>query len=426
MNRRPLLWGFYFIGLVSVLYEPIRTSLHNLGQGVGGVGGVGGLTNQWGPVANCTTTVGGASAPWCFQPGWLGYTPFAGVMLALLTAPLVAASLASHFTSCASDSRVPAPRSDEGTTSVLLLVWFSASTLWFTVPLAAYLASPFFQTDVWHVICAVAICAAFPLSWHLSFVAIPASAAPFLVPILRVPHSMLKVLHVRVAWATVGWAALHALGEVVYLLSQKSFASSLSLTGPDASWDDSLLFIFGLVTALTFIAHAALAALRKNPAIKSTFRRNHRVLAAFLLLSASAHWWPFVFFLLPAIACTATGFAAPTSFNPSEGPSGAQLALASAVVAAVLGLTIVWALRQEFMLKHPGNVHTPFLFPPTCVGLSFAFAYAAAKAAFRISKRREADGCRSDAIAVDDDDADSVELAPLMKDGGKPVALRYE
>ena len=78
---------------VSVVYEPLRwlcTDLRpSLDDDLGGVGGVGGLANMLNPHANCTTTAGGADAPYCFRPGLLlGFTPFALVVLAALVLPL--------------------------------------------------------------------------------------------------------------------------------------------------------------------------------------------------------------------------------------------------------------------------------------------------------------------------------------------------
>ena len=52
----PLYWGIGALGLLSVLFEPLREALWELGEAVGGVGGVGGLTNQYGPTPTCNTT----------------------------------------------------------------------------------------------------------------------------------------------------------------------------------------------------------------------------------------------------------------------------------------------------------------------------------------------------------------------------------
>ena len=422
MTLPSLVTGIYMTALVSILYEPVRTSLHQLGQDVGGVGGVGGLTNQWGPSANCTTTLGGTSAPWCFQPGWLGFTPFAAVILTLCTAPLALSAFATHCDVLRRDDKqVQPPRNhmfdsspDVGFVNTFFAAWIAATMLWFLVPLAAYLASPFFQTDGWHVICAVAISAAFPLSWHMSFVAIPTSAAPFLVPLLGISHDTFKMCHVRIAWSTAGWAAVHVTGEVVYLISQGTFVSSLSLTSPDAEWDDSMLFVCGLMTALMFVAHAVLARLRHRPMIRATFRTYHGAFAAALLLSASAHWWPFVFFLAPAVACTATGHAVRASHLSDAGLRGAPLALVCALVGAVVGITIMWASRQTFMMAHRNDFQTPFVFPPAALVLGYLCARVAAELAIaRLPHRTPLLQTVPMNRAVEDDNC-SVELTPLL------------
>ena len=48
--------------------------------------------------------------------------------------------------------------------------WATLCCLWFSVPAATYLDDTFYQKDVWHMALALAIAAAFPLSWHLSLV----------------------------------------------------------------------------------------------------------------------------------------------------------------------------------------------------------------------------------------------------------------
>lgn len=387
MGAPPLVWGIYALALVSILFEPVRNSLHGLGQSVGGVGGVGGLTNQWGPARNCSTTTGGYHAPWCFQPGRLGFTPYAGVVLLLCTLPLTLAAVAAYATARVREvrslARTGGEEDEERLVTALSVLWYTMSVLWFAVPLCAYLASPFYQQDFWHIVCGVAICAAFPLSWHLSFVAMPASMAPFLAPMLGIKEAVLKRLHKRIAWATVGWAALHISGEVSYLLSQGQFVSNVTLKLP--AWEDSLVFVFGVSTAGVLCAHTALALARRHTNVRSTFRRNHRILAAVLLLSATAHWWPFAFFLAPAIACTATGLAVRAAKENAEGRSeaavqrDAPLALACSLVATVLGITAVWALRQDFMLNwRPGDFQTPFVFPPAAVAVAYICARAVA------------------------------------------------
>ena len=93
----PVGYGFAALGLISVLYEPLRQALWRLGDEVGGVGGVGGLTNQFGstPGTSCNAGDDDGATPYCFRRGWLGFTPFAWVMLLLLTLPLLVTAVAA-------------------------------------------------------------------------------------------------------------------------------------------------------------------------------------------------------------------------------------------------------------------------------------------------------------------------------------------
>ena len=221
----PLAWAIYFIAIVSVLYEPVRSAIaYTFGQAVGGVGGVGGLTNQWTPKDTCTTNTLGPDAPWCFEKGIIfGYTPFACLVMGLVTAPILVAATVMHIGRWRPSTavKVMVECGDDSRGFWITLVWHSMSALWFVVPLSACLSSPFYQTDVWHVLCAIAITSAYPLSWHLSFVAIPASSSSVLVQLLELrSDETLKALHVHAAWSTCCWAAAHAGGELVYIASQ--------------------------------------------------------------------------------------------------------------------------------------------------------------------------------------------------------------
>ena len=55
----------------AALFEPLRVLVlaDRFGDAVGGVGGWGGLTNIGVPRESCTTTPGGADAPYCFVRG---------------------------------------------------------------------------------------------------------------------------------------------------------------------------------------------------------------------------------------------------------------------------------------------------------------------------------------------------------------------
>lgn len=160
-----------------------------------------------------------------------------------------------------------------------------------------------------------------------------------------------------------------------------------------------------------------------------SFRVVHRVAARVLLLVATAHWWPFAFFLVPAVAVAATGRALDVALPVSEvrcrdrqscaesterrenalmedrlnksnrgeysTPNRAEysecierllleneksrtaVALAGATIAATFaGIVPLWALRQAWMLAHPTQYYTlpTMLFPPAAVAVAYGVA----------------------------------------------------
>gem|GEM_PF-3940189 len=269
---------------------------------------------------------------------------------------------------------------------LIILIWHSMSVIWFAVPLCQYLASPFYQTDVWHFICAVAICAAMPLSWHISFLAIPSSAAPLFCLVTGVSREAMITLHARIALSSIFWASLHVAGEVVYLISQSLFTSSLSLENP---WDDGMIFVCGVITASIFMLLAVVALFRKHSAIKARFRQSHRLLAAAMLLAASSHWWPFVFFLSPAVALAAVGQAMRCTDCITGGHRAPSLALFFSVCAAAAAITATWSFRQWFMLKYTADFSTPFVFPPVALAAAYALSRTVSSIVLRFSGSKD-------------------------------------
>ena len=215
----------------------------------------------------------------------------------------------------------------------------------------------------------------------MAFVAIPASGAPFLAPLLGLSESALKVCHIRSAWASVFWACVHVGGQLFYLLGTSSFVDSFALS----PYSDNLLFWFGAATILLLLVHAALAKLRHHPAVQPHFRTAHRTLAFVLLLSATTHWWPFALFLAPAVAVAATGLAvrastsadagrrAPRSRSPPRSPRRSSSASHRCGRHA-----------RPTCSRHPRDFNTPFVFPPAAIALAFVMARGAATAAMRL------------------------------------------
>mmetsp|Transcript_19974 Transcript_19974/g.46479 ORF Transcript_19974/g.46479 Transcript_19974/m.46479 type:complete len:403 (+) Transcript_19974:108-1316(+) len=350
---------------VAILYEPMRMALHSLKDAVGGVGGVGGLVNLGDP-SSCSS-LASKTENYCFVTGvFAGLTPMALIVLAAWTLPLLLAALSTGFT-IRSPSQQPEPEevADDGSSvrfshDVFARVWAYIAALWFVVPFGAYIMDPFYRQSLAGVILAVAIAAAFPCSWHLAFVAFPISEA--VSSWLGLPRSTVVAVHKTVGWGTVVWAAVHAGGEMVWLL-KGGLWHFLKLSSP--SDGENMLYIFGIVTAVTMAAHAVLAYVRKQQWIQPNFKIVHRVVACLLLLFATTHWWPFALFLLPTAA--AHGCIAGETLGAGQRPPSASwrcFAFAAALVAAFVGLAVVWTIRAQVMQHEGIGLVLPFIFPP--------------------------------------------------------------
>ena len=304
----PLRVGILVALVASVAYEPLRwltTMLSpSLDEALGGVGGVGGLANLGSPTANCSTTTGGARAPYCFYPGLVfGLTPFALVVLAVWVLPLALGALAATARKCAATL---APTASTATASRSLCgAWVLMNVAWFALPLAQYcFLDPFLDRSLWSRVLAASIAAAYPLSWNLSLVAIPSAGASYLPPLLAVSRAQLISTHKVAACSSLFWALLHAGGQIAYFVSAGKLRAQLS-----PSKGEHLLYCFGALTLALLLALATLAAFRRHRGIAPWFRAAHRAMATLALLSAAAHWWPFALLLCPAVAVGATGAA---------------------------------------------------------------------------------------------------------------------
>ena len=313
-------------------------------------------------------------------------------MLTVLVVPLGLAALASHrFASRRAQGFTPPSNEvlqnalDSYSVIAFKAFWAGASSLWFLVPFVYFVSSPYYQKNAYFITLAVSIAAAYPLSWHLSFVSIPSSGASYLAPLLGTSLTVLKECHVSAAWATLFWGIVHAVGELVFLTSQRE----LDLLSLKPTTDiDNLTFIFGLVLLAVLLIHSSYALLRYHRHVANSFRAIHGVLARVLLLIATAHWWPFVFFLAPATAIAATGRAINTTLKgerPDVIVRYASLALAAAIAATIVGIVTVWAIRQAWMLAHPFEYYTlPVnVFPPAAVALAYVLARLAAGVALQ-------------------------------------------
>ena len=391
----PLHWAFLWLGLLSVGFEPVRQALHNLGDAVGGVGGVGGLTNQYNPSAECNgyNTSNMATQPYCFKPGIAGFTRFGLITLLLCTAPLALAGVANYFYPMAITKghreSCSGPGTDNGRTALIFsLIGGCCSIIWFVVPLAYFATSPFYQVDIWHIVLAVSLSASFPLSWHLAFALIPSAGAHVLSPLLGLSHETLKICHIRASYSGLFWGSLHAVGELVYLGSQGML--DLVIFSSDTEEIDRLTFMFGFALFLILLVLSVHAFSRRLSLVNATFKRIHGFLGRVLLLLASAHWWPLVIFLTPAIACVAASeeLAKFCDHHTNIPVRQAQLALTTSTLGTVTGVVLVWTVRQNWMLAHPTDYYTlsVHMFPPAGILSGLILARASVASILRVEQ----------------------------------------
>jgi len=355
-------YGFISLLIAAVLYEPVRQALYHLGEEVGGVGGVGGLTNEWSCADNSTVFSHASFGPnVCFRHGVVaGLTPFAVVVLSLWTAPLlVTAVISSHI-----DNFNYARLKRDDIVRNFSLIYSAIELLWFSVPAAAYLSSPFYQSDAMKFILGISIAAAFPLSWNLSLVAIPGfHRAVFLLS--DIPKDSSVKIHKRIAWSVVGWATVHASGELLYTCARDSASFTKG----------SFRFLFwaGAASAGVLIIHVVVVYFRHH--IRGSFQCVHRILALILLLCATVHWWPFAFFLCPAVAVFATSRAFISEHSNTLSFSSTNFVFALSLVSVICGLCLVWYIREIVLIgssdKHPV---LPFAFPLFALTLEYAIA----------------------------------------------------
>ena len=220
-------------------------------------------------------------------------------------------------------------------------LWNGLSALWFLVPLTYFLADPFFRQDIVNIVLAISISAAFPLSWHLSLVALPLSS-PLLLG-LSLPASSLVAIHKFLGYRSAIWGALHAIGEIIYM--SKTRFQDLSISEAKG---ENLIYIFGLSTAIIFLTHLVVV-LVCHMWLGPYFKDVHRVIAVVLLVAATAHWWPFAFFLLP----TAAAYGASTAGkvialeNELEGRVQTQLFLELVAPGSVVASRVLFGKRSS-------------------------------------------------------------------------------
>jgi len=360
--------------LVSVIYEPLRTFYleDQFDEEVGGVGGVGGLCNMWNPYEDCETTPGGEDAPYCFHKGFfLGFTPFALIMLLLWTLPfaltlLIQASMRQYQSQNMKND-------DDGNHGLLFQVlqalWFILSAFWLLFPLWQYETSEFFEKDIWHHLIALSIAAAYPLSWHLSYVAFLSIGSYFLSSLQDNSRDFFIRIHKFIGWNTVFWASVHGGGQIIWFISQNIFLETF-----DLRQGENLIYVTGAMNLILILILAILSWNRHSPTIQPIFLKLHKPIAILLMTCASAHWWPFALFLLPTVAI----YAAVSFYNANKNEFISAKAYTKAysisIFGSLVGLSIIWFIRNIFMGRHNADLFAAFIFPPLALLSSFIFS----------------------------------------------------
>ena len=413
-RRLPAAWAFSFMILIATLYEPVRLSLlSRFRHYIGGVGGVGGLTNLAGPQA-CNTTQYHDS--YCYQKGMDGgpFTPMAWTMILLWIFPLVLAASVMCFVALVYGNSLQVTSTMNSTQDaplpplgLLAMVWIGLNLLWFAVPFGVF-GTGMSEVDgspLSRLILALALAASHALSWNLMVAAIPVSGITS--RLLNLSRPVLFECHRFISYTAAFWMVVHGFGELVYLAmvpSEGSQQSRLKRILTFSGDGEDLIYFLGIVTLLIFLVHTTVAFCRKHEIVKTVFRSLHRWLALFLIVLAAAHWWPFVLFLIPAIALHGSGIAynflslassgtennnnnatakslCTVPKNVSNGQVGFLVILST--FASLMGTYTIWLARQSYMLSDKANLYVPFVFPPLTVitslmaSILFSMAYLA-------------------------------------------------
>ena len=151
---------------------------------------------------------------------------------------------------------------------------------------------------------------------------------------------------------------------------------------------DNLSFIFGFALFVLLLFHTVHGFFRHRACLAANFRRVHAGSAVVVLLVATAHWWPFVIFLTPAVACAAAGQTVRASSSPGVNSEIAALALGTSTIGAVMGIVPVWAMRQIWVLNHPQAYYAlpVHIFPVAGIFCGFCLARVLSAGALRLSQ----------------------------------------
>jgi hypothetical protein len=382
---KPFSCALLFVWFCSLAFEPVRQSLWRLGDSVGGVGGIGGLSNQNAPSSNCTVQSAAADLAYCFDRGIVaGMTPLALVVVLCFCAPFVAAALWSIAFVRVDEPRERATASSSSVVRVALrAAWVVSLGVWFVVPLAEFLSDPFYSVSWFYTVLGIAIPASIPLSWILSFVALPTSGplAHLLGDELG-NRVQLAGFHRFVGYSVAAFGGVHAVGELTFMIANNDeLWHYLTLSHPYG--DVNVIYVLGV--AATFIGLATVVVgLQARRIFGRWWALSHRTLALLTMMVSAGHFWAFALLFLPAQAFhgAALGIMLHSRGRAlAQKPTHSTRTSAACVLVAfcvnLIAFIVVWDRRAAYMSQPSADLYTPFVFPPLSVFTGVAFSAAA-------------------------------------------------
>jgi hypothetical protein len=384
MSLQPFSCALLFVWLCSLAFEPVRQSLWRLGDSVGGVGGIGGLSNQNAPSRNCTVQSAAADLAYCFDRGIVaGMTPLALVVVLCFCAPFVAAALWSIAYPRVDEPRELAAASSSSVVRVALrAAWVVSLGVWFVVPLAEFLSDPFYYVNWYYTVLGIAIPASIPLSWILSFVALPTSGplAHLLGDELG-NRAQLAGFHRFIGCSVAVFGGVHAVGELTFMIANNDeLWRYLTLSHPYS--DVNVIYVLGV--AATFIGLATVVVgLQARRIFGRWWALSHRTLALLTMMVSAGHFWAFALLFLPAQAFhgAALGIMLHSrgrslAQKPTHSKRTSAACVLVALCANLIAFIVVWDQRAAYMSQKSADLYTPFVFPPLSVFSGLAFSAA--------------------------------------------------
>ena len=350
-----------------------------------------------GPSVNCSTTSGGAQAPYCFQLGvFLGFTPFALVMLALWVLPLMLGALAATVQNMEVRPKKPQGTVEEGGESTAatgevrarkpsasrfqdprdpqkrcgfearaMAVWFLFNALWFGLPLAQYcFLSPFIANPSGRD-CSSPQLASIPRRPPLLWRLLPPTTPWYLTPT--------AILGAQARRALVFWAVLHAGGQFASNPPDRSVPASRCTRRESP--------LHRLITILLMLLSPPSASAPPQPQFRLPYRRRPRPASPPPRIGGRLP----SSFAPPSVSPQRLWLSPPSAAVPRPSSSRLPMRCARAPqrspppLAPPLSASLSCGyVRERVMIRAHADTYSPFAFPPLAVAMSYLFARAAA------------------------------------------------